>query len=66
MNRNPPHQAQGPLLSGRARAMMLAVLLSGVVSQVLAQMGPAAGPDKAGRQIGEKYLASALRTQIAF
>jgi hypothetical protein len=46
--------------------MLLAVLLSGPGSQVLAQTVPAAVSDRAGRQIGQKYQATALRTQIAF
>ena len=66
MNRDPCHQAQGPLSSGRARAMLLAVLLHGFGSQVLAQTGQAAASGRAGRQMRQKYLATVLRSQIAF
>jgi len=66
MNRDPRHQAQGPLSSGRAQAMLLAVLLHGFGSQVLAQTGQAAASHRAGRQMRQKYLATVLRSQIAF
>ena len=59
MTRNLSHQAQGPLSSGRARAMLLAALLSGVSSHALAQTDAAAPQIEASDRIAQ------LEAQVA-